>query len=112
MRTQFYGIVERANAIIGHFRPVARAAVLAKPRLGPPLLAKAVFAMREAGAAGGLGRKGGWGGREAGAAGRLGRKGAWGGRESGAEGSMGRKGVWGGREAGAAPLTGGVFSRL
>lgn len=46
MSTQFYGIVERANAIIGHFRPVARAAVLAKPRLGPPLLAKAVFAMR------------------------------------------------------------------
>ena len=45
MRTQFYGIVERANAIIGHFRPVARAAVLAKPRLAPPLLAKAVFAM-------------------------------------------------------------------
>jgi hypothetical protein len=45
LRTQFYGIVERANAIIGHFRPVARAAVLAKPRLAPPLLAKAVFAM-------------------------------------------------------------------
>ncbi len=49
MRTQFYGIVERANAIIGHFRPVAKAAVLAKSRLGPPLLAKAVFAMRQAG---------------------------------------------------------------
>ncbi len=47
LRTQFYGIVERANAIIGHFRPVARAAVLAKPRLAPPLLAKAVFAMSE-----------------------------------------------------------------
>jgi hypothetical protein len=46
LRTQFYGIVERANAIIGHFRPVARAAVLAKPRLAPPLLAKAEFAMR------------------------------------------------------------------
>ena len=46
LRTQFYGIVERANAIIGHFRPVAGAAVLAKPRLAPPLLAKAVFAMR------------------------------------------------------------------
>jgi hypothetical protein len=45
LRTQFYGIVERANAIIGHFRPVARLAVLAQPRLGPPLLAKAVFAM-------------------------------------------------------------------
>jgi hypothetical protein len=45
LRTQFYGIVERANAIIGHFRPVARAAVLAKPRLAPPLLAKAEFAM-------------------------------------------------------------------
>ena len=45
MRTQFYGIVERANAIIDHFRPVARPAVLAQPRLGPPLLAKAVFAM-------------------------------------------------------------------
>ena len=47
LRTQFYGIVERANAIIGHFRPVARAAVLAKPRLAPPLLAKAEFAMHE-----------------------------------------------------------------
>ena len=45
MRMQFYGIVERANAIIDHFRPVARPAVLAQPRLGPPLLAKAVFAM-------------------------------------------------------------------
>ena len=45
LRTQFYGIVERANAIIGHFRPVARAAVLAKPRLAPPPLAKAEFAM-------------------------------------------------------------------
>ena len=40
-----YGIVERANAIIGHFRPVARAAVLAKPRLAPPLLAKAELEM-------------------------------------------------------------------
>ena len=45
LRMQFYGIVERANAIIDHFRPVARPAVLAQPRLGPPLLAKAVFAM-------------------------------------------------------------------
>ena len=46
LRTQFYGTVERANATIGHFRrPVARPAVLAKPRLAPPLLAKAEFAM-------------------------------------------------------------------
>ncbi len=45
----FYGIVERANAIIGHFRPVAGAAVLAKPRLAPPPLAKAEFAMRPGG---------------------------------------------------------------
>ena len=46
LRMQFYGIVERANAIIDHFRPVARPAILAQPRLGPPLLAKAVFAMK------------------------------------------------------------------